>query len=133
MLKKVFVRGFIALAIVATGAVTFAVVQAGGAASSVPQAPAQPAATPTQTSFVTSEADVRAALLSACGGKPLVASVDASKTDEVDQALAARALHAASLAGNPLDSGTGFQAGIDDALHVRMYDQELAGILCPTP
>ena len=132
MLKKVFVRGFIALAIMATGVVSIAVVQAGGAASSVPS-PAQPAVTPTQTSFVTSEADVRAALLSACGGKPLVADVDPSKTDEVDQALAARALHAASLAGNPLDSGTGFQAGIDDALHVRMYDQELAGILCPTP
>ena len=132
MFKKVFVRGFIAVAIVATAGVVAVTVQAGSAGSSVPSAPAQPPAQ-TKTSFVTSEADVRAALLSACGGKPLVASIDPGKTDEVDHDLAQRALHAAALAGNPLDSGTGFQAGIDDALHVQMYDRDLAGILCPAP
>ena len=132
MLKKVLVRGFMAVAVVATAAVAVVTVQAAGAGSSGPVVPAQPSAQPS-TSFVTSEAGIRTALLSACGGKALVTSVDPSKTDEVDHALAERALHAASLAGNPLSSGTGFQAGVDDALHVQMYDRELAGILCPSP
>jgi hypothetical protein len=71
------------------------------------------------------------ALLSACGGRSLTATLSPDESARVDQLLSERALHAAALAGNPLASGTGFQAGVDDALHVQMLDRDIAGVLCP--
>jgi hypothetical protein len=127
MFKKVLIRGFIVVAVVATGGVAVAAVQ-GRSASSPPQPAAVVAA---RTTFVTSEASVRTALLSACGGRALVAALSTGQEDRVDHMLGERALHAAGLAGNPLNTGTGFQAGVDDALHVQALDRELATMLCP--
>jgi hypothetical protein len=129
MFKTLFVRGFVVVVVLATGGVAVATVR--GSESS-PSASTRPAAVVgSQAVLVTSEASVRTAMLSACGGKALVATLDAAQTDHVDLMMADRARHAAALAGNPLRSGTGFQAGVDDALHVQALDRDLASLLCP--
>jgi hypothetical protein len=125
MFKKFFVRGFVIVAVLATGGVAFAAVQGSSSGSS----PAQPAVVTGMP--VADEATVRDAIMSACGGRALVGSLPVASTDRVDHLMAERALHAAALAGNPINAGTGFQAGVDDALHVQAIDRELADLLCP--
>ena len=126
MFKKVFVRSFVVVAVVATGGVAVAAVHTSGPTAA--PAPVQP-----KVVLTISATDVRAAVFDACAGRPLVSTLDAAQTAQVDQMLQERALHSASLAGNPLNSGTGFQAGVDDALHIQILDREIAGALCPTP
>jgi len=130
MLKKMFVRGFVVVAVLATGGVAIGAVQPLDTRTSV--TPAAAAVMPKATVDV-SEASVRTAVVSACGGRPLVTTLSAAQTESADRIINERALHAASLAANPLDSGSGFQAGVDDALHVQMLDRQLADVLCPTP
>lgn len=130
MFKKVFVRSFVVVAALATGGVAVAAVRTTG--STTQSVPASQAVQP-KTILAISATDVRAAVLNACAGRSLVPTLDAAQTAQVDRMLQERALHSASLAGNPLNSGTGFQAGVDDALHIQLLDRQLAGVLCPTP
>ncbi|MEY2436636.1 MAG: hypothetical protein QOF97_1472 [Acidimicrobiaceae bacterium] len=129
MFKTQLVRGFVVVAVLATGGIAVATV-AGGDSGSSPSPQAASSVSP-RVVFDTTEASVRTAVLSACGGKALVATLDAAQTAHVDLMMADRARHAAALAGNPLTSGTGFQAGVDDTLHVQALDRDLASVLCP--
>ena len=130
-MKKTMIRAFLVVAVVATAALSGAVI--GGSSSAAPTVPAvAPVTRPTPlVVFPDDESQVRDAILTVCGGRPLVTSLSPSDRDHVDAMLADRARHAASLAGNPLTSGTGTAAGVDDALHIQLLDRDIAAVLCP--
>ena len=123
MLRHLAVRSFVVVAVMATGGVAVAAVD--GINSGPAPAPASPV-----VQFPPPEPPA-AALISACGGRTINPGLTTADADRVNELLAERSLHSASLAGNPLTSGTGFQAGVDDALHIQSIDQQLAKMLCP--
>jgi hypothetical protein len=129
--KKILIRGFLVVMVVATAGLSGAVI--GGTSSANPKvgtAPAEATAKPLVV-FPDNESLVRDAILTVCGGRTLIGALSAQDRDHVDQLLADRARHAAGLAGNPLTSGTGTAAGVDDALHIQMLDRDVAAVLCP--
>jgi hypothetical protein len=81
--------------------------------------------------FPDDEPWVRDTILTVCGGRPIASALGADERDRVDQLLTDRARHAAALAANPLTSGTGTAAGVDDVLHIQSLDRDIAALLCP--
>ena len=130
-MKKILIRAFLVVVVVATAGLSGAVV--GGSSSATP---AVPTASPeTRTTplvvFPDDESLVRDAIVTVCAGRPLAASLSAQDRDRVDEMITERARHAAALAGNPLTSGSGTAAGVDDALHIQLLDRDIAAVLCP--
>ena len=129
--KKILIRAFVVVMVAATAGLTGAVI--GGSSSATPTVPA--ASSETRTTplvvFPDDESFVRDAIVTVCGGRPLANSLTAQDRDRVDEMLTERARHAAALAGNPLTSGSGTAAGVDDALHIQALDRDIAAVLCP--
>src|SRR3954471_18885096 len=104
--KKILIGTFVVIMVMATAGLTGAVIgDSSSAAPTVAAAASETRATPLVV-FPDNESLVRDAILSVCGGRPLVNPVSASERADVDQMLTDRARHAAALAGTPL-SGSG--------------------------
>jgi hypothetical protein len=127
MFRHLAVRAFVVVAVLATGGVAVAAVYGTDPVA----APAAVSATAAPVVQFPPQSSPTSALVSACAGRTVKASLINTDADRVDELLAERSLHTAALAGNPLSSGAGFQAGVDDVLHIQAIDQQLAQLLCP--